>query len=330
MRYLDLDGRRLSVIGLGCWQFGEKGWGYGKNYGPQDAIDIVKRALELGVTVLDTAELYGSGTSETLVGTALEGYEGELFLATKFLPLMPLPGVMMSHCQRSLRRLQRSSVDLYQIHLPNPVIPLRLQMEGLRQVLEAGLSHYGGVSNFTLSRWRRSERLLGRPIISNQVRYNLLQRKPERGLLEWAQLHQRIVIAYSPLAQGALSGRYHKGNLPSGLRRTSQLFTETAMEAAEPLVALLREIGAVKSATPSQIALAYLIAQPQVIAIPGANSIAQLEANVAAADIELSADELLAIRRAADLVQFSKARATGQLMRQFARRGGASSAPPPS
>ena len=328
MRYIDQDGRRLSVIGLGCWQFGEKGWGYGQNYGPQDAIDIVKRALELGVTFLDTAELYGSGTSESLVGTALEDWEGELFLATKFLPVMPLPGVIVSHCQRSLKRLRKSSVALYQIHLPNPVIPLGVQMAGLRQVLEGGLSDYAGVSNFSLSRWRRAERLLGRPIISNQVRYNLLQRKPERGLLEWAQSHERIVIAYSPLAQGALSGRYHKGNLPSGLRRSSQLFSETALRAAEPLVALLREIGAGKGATPSQIALAYLISQPRVIAIPGANSIAQLEANVAAANIELSSDELLAIRRAADLVQYSKARATGQLVRQFVGRGGTAVQPP--
>jgi aryl-alcohol dehydrogenase-like predicted oxidoreductase len=327
MRYLELDGRRLSRIGLGCWQFGEKGWGYGQQYGPQDSIDIIRRALELGITVLDTAELYGSGTSESLVGAALREWSGEVFLATKFLPIMPLPKVMVSHCRASLERLQRPLVDLYQIHIPNPVIPLGVQMEGMRRILAEGLSRYAGVSNFTLSRWRRAERLLGAPIISNQVRYNLLQRKPERDLLGWAQRQHRIVIAYSPLAQGALSGRYSPANLPVGVRRSNPLFTPAALEAAAPLVSLLQKIGAERGATPSQVALAYLISQPQVIAIPGANSIAQLEANVAAADIELSPDELLAIRRAADLVQYSKAAAAGQLLGRITHRGQAGASP---
>ena len=328
MRYLELDGRKLSRIGLGCWQFGEKGWGYGQEYGPQDSIDIIKRALELGITFLDTAELYGSGTSESLVGSALKEWPGEVFLATKFLPILPLPAVMVSHCRQSLARLERPQVDLYQVHFPNPVVPLGLQMEGMRQVLAKSLSRYAGVSNFSLSRWRRAERLLGTPIISNQVRYNLLQRKPERGLLEWAQRQHRILIAYSPLAQGALSGRYSKDHLPSGVRRTNPLFTQAALEAAAPLVSLLREIGEGRGVTPSQVALAYLLSQPQVIAIPGANSIAQLEANVAAADLELGADELLAVRRAADLVQYSKATAAGQLMGRLAHRGEGGQLPP--
>ncbi|MHB8312094.1 MAG: aldo/keto reductase [Candidatus Dormibacteria bacterium] len=320
MRYLELDGRKLSRIGLGCWQFGEPGWGYGDGYGPQDSIDIIRRALELGITVLDTAELYGAGTSEALVGTALREWSGEVFLATKFLPIMPVPRVMVSHCRQSLERLQRPLVDLYQIHIPNPVIPLGVQMEGMRQILAAGLSLYAGVSNFTLSRWRRAERLLGAPIISNQVRYNLLQRRPERDLLGWAQRQHRIVIAYSPLAQGALSGRYSRDNLPSGVRRTNHLFAPAALEAAAPLVSLLGEIGERSGATAAQVALAYLIAQPQVIAIPGANSIAQLEANVAAADLELSAEELLAIRRAADLFQYSKTTAAGQMLGRMTHR----------
>ncbi|MHB8332254.1 MAG: aldo/keto reductase [Candidatus Dormibacteria bacterium] len=314
MRYLELDGSKLSRIGLGCWQFGEQGWGYGQQYGPQDSIDILRRAVELGITVIDTAELYGSGTSESLVGTALKEWPGKVFLATKFLPIMPLPGVMVSHCERSLARLERPWMDLYQVHFPNPVIPLDWQMQGMRRILAQGLSRYAGVSNFSLSRWRRAERLLGTPIISNQLRYNLLQRRPERGLLDWAQRQNRIVIAYSPLAQGALSGRYDADHLPGGVRRNNPLFTATAMEAAAPLVRLLREIGESRGATPAQVALAYLIAQPQVIAIPGANSIAQLEANVAAADIELSADELLAIRRVADLVQYSRAAAAAQML----------------
>lgn len=319
MRYLELDGRRLSRVGLGCWQFGEKGWGYGRDYGPEESVAIVHRALELGVTVLDTAELYGRGASESLLGEALEGRQEEVFLATKFLPVVPLPGIMETHLRRSLERLRQPRVDLYQLHFPNPVVPLGIQMEGLRRLLGEGLTRYPGVSRFSLSRWRRAERILGKPIVSNQVLYNVLQRGPEAELLQWAQDHGRIVVAFSPLAQGAVSGKYGPDRQPQGVRRTNSLFSEGALTAAAPVVEVLREIAAGRSATPSQIALAYLLAHPRVVAIPGANSVAQLESNVAAADIELGADELLAIRRAADLFFYSRLRAVGETMVRLAR-----------
>ncbi|MHB1499660.1 MAG: aldo/keto reductase [Candidatus Dormibacteria bacterium] len=326
MRYLELDGAKLSVVGLGCWQFGEPGWGYGQEFGPKDSLAIIRRALELGVTLIDTAELYGSGASESLVGTALQEWAEPVFLASKFLPLMPVPGPMVAHCRRSLERLQRPALDLYQIHFPNPVVPLRLQMDGLRQVLHRGLSQHVGVSNFSLSRWRRAERLLGSPIISNQVRYNLLHRRPEQDLISYADRTSHLIIAYSPLAQGALSGRYRQGLVPAGLRRRSWLFTEEGLTAAEPVVEALREVAAGKGVTPDQVALAYLLAQPRVLVIPGAKSIAQLEANVAATEIVLAPDELLALRRGADLFQMSRRRAATQLLGGLVRGGGAANA----
>ncbi len=326
MRYLELDDAKLSVVGLGCWQFGEPGWGYGREFGPKDSMAIIRRALELGVTVLDTAELYGSGASESLVGTAIRDWDRPLFVASKFLPLLPVPSVMLSHCRRSLERLDRPSLDLYQLHFPNPVIPLRAQMAGLRGVLREGLSRHVGVSNFSLSRWRRAERLLGAPIISNQVRYNLLQRKPERGLVDFAQRTSHLIIAYSPLAQGALSGRYRSGQVPGGTRRTNPLFTDEGLAAAEPVLETLREVAAGHGATPAQVALAYLIAQPRVLVIPGAKSIAQLESNVAAAEIQLTQDELLAVRRSADLFQMSKRRTAAQMVGGLVRRGGPTAA----
>ncbi len=318
MRYIETDGRRVSVVGLGCWQFGAKGWGYGRELGPEDAVAIIRRALDLGITLLDTAELYGGGTSESLVGAALKGSDSDVFLATKFLPVLPTPGILMSHLERSLERLGRPLVDLYQIHFPNPVVPLGLQMEGLRRALAQGLTRYVGVSNFSLSRWRRAERHLGLPILSNQVRYNLLQRGPERELVGFAERQGRIIIAYSPLAQGLLSGRYPPGQAPRDVRRGNLLFTDEGMAAAEPVVEVLREVAAGRGMTPAQIALAYLISQPQVVVIPGAKSLAQLEANVAAADIRLGDDELLALRGAADLFQISRLRALRQ--RAWARR----------
>lgn len=314
MRYLDLDGRRLSVVGLGCWQFGDKLWGYGTEYSQADSLAVIQRALELGVTVFDTAELYGSGRSEMLVGTALNSWEGDRFLATKFLPILPVPRVMVSHCAKSLDRLQVPLVDLYQIHWPNPAVPLARQMAGMRKILSLGMSRYAGVSNFSLRRWVAAERRLGLPVISNQVRYNLLQRRPEQGgLLEYAQRNSRLILAYSPLAQGVLSGRYRAGHAPRDLlRRGNSLFTDAALLASAPLLETLREIADAHQSSSSQVALAYLIAQPQVIVIPGAKSIAQLESNVAAADLELGEDELLALRRAADLFHFSRVRAATQ------------------
>lgn len=318
MRYLELDGRHLSVVGLGCWQFGEQQWGYGTEYSQADALAVIERALELGVTVFDTAELYGSGRSEMLLGTALSSWQGDRFLATKFLPIVPLPRVMLAHCASSLDRLQVPLVDLYQIHWRNPAVPLATQMAGMRRVLTLGMSRYAGVSNFSLRQWVAAERHLGQPVISNQVRYNLLQRRPEQnGVLEYAQQHSRLVLAYSPLAQGALSGRYRAGRAPGGLRRANSLFTDTALVAAEPLLETLHQIADAHRCRSSQVALAYLIAQPQVIAIPGAKSIAQLESNVAAADLQLADDELLALRRAADLVQFSRMRSATQVARRL-------------
>jgi len=150
------------------------------------------------------------------------------------------------------------------------------------------------------------------------VRYNLIQRRPEaRGLLDYARQHSRVILAYSPLAQGVLSGRYQAGHAPRDLRRTNSLFTDTALLAVVPLLETLREIADARQCSSSQVALAYLLAQPQVIVIPGAKSIEQLESNVAAADVRLRDDELLALRRAADLFQFSRARATAQLARKL-------------
>ncbi len=314
MRYIDVDGRQLSVIGLGCWQFGAKGWGYGRDFGETESLAIVRRALELGVTVLDTAEMYGGGASERLVGKALKGVEGDRFLATKFAPVAPLPQVLMRHLQRSLERLGVDRLDLYQLHWPNPLFPLGVQVEGLRRALGEGLTRYVGVSNYSLSRWRRAERLLGIPILTNQVRYNLLQTQAERRLLPHAQATGHVLVAYSPLAQGALSGRYRPGSGPGGVRRVNPLFTEEGLQAAAPVVGALREIASGRKVTPSQVALAYLISQPRVVVIPGAKSVAQLEANVAAADIQLGDDELLALRRASDLFRLSSVRAGLQML----------------
>jgi aryl-alcohol dehydrogenase-like predicted oxidoreductase len=155
------------------------------------------------------------------------------------------------------------------------------------------------VSNYSLDRWRAAETALGSPVLSNQVQYSLAARSPERDLLPFAESTGHLVIAYSPLAQGLLSGRYDRDNRPANRVRTgNSLFLPENLERASDLIAALREVADAHSATPAQIALAWTIRRPAVVAIPGASSLEQLESNVAAADIDLTDGEYQALNEA--------------------------------
>ncbi len=293
MRYVETDGLRLSVIGLGTWQFGSREWGYGDAYAADAAPAIVRRALELGVTLVDTAEVYGFGRSERIVGRAIAGNRDGVVLATKLLPLVPLPSVVGWQVRGSLRRLDVETIDLYQVHFPNPFVSPRSTVAPLRALLEQGLVRHVGVSNHSLERWRAAERGLGCAIPTNQVRFSLAAPLPRWGLVPYAREQGRVVIAYSPLAQGLLSGNHaSSGATPADVRRRSRLFRPRSRRLAEPLLAVLRDVADNHSATPAQVALAWLIAQGNVVAIPGARTVAQLEENVAAADLALASSEL--------------------------------------
>ncbi len=291
MRYVEVPGVRLSAIGLGCWQFGAKEWGYGAAYADGEAARIVERALELGINLFDTAEVYARGQSERILGRALATRRADAFIATKVLPILPLERKVVERGHRSLGRLGIDRIDLYQVHWPNPAVPLSQQMGGMRKLQAEGVVTHVGVSNYSLARWRAAEQALGGPVLSNQVQYSLVARKPDAELVPWAAAHDRIVIAYSPLAQGFLSGRYDETNAPAGVRLNNALFLPENLRAAGPLIGALREIGSAHVATPAQVALAWVIRRRNVVAIPGASSVAQLEQNAAAADLDLSDDE---------------------------------------
>ena len=311
MRFVEVDGARVSVIGLGCWQFGSSDWGYGNDYARRDAGAIVERALDLGVNLVDTAEIYAYGQSERIVGEAIRDRRDDVFLATKLFPLLPLAPVVEQRAQASARRLGVDAIDLYQVHWPNPVVPNGPTMDGMQRVIAKGLVRHAGVSNFSRTRWEDAERRLGRPVISNQVQYSLVQRKPERELLPYAQRVARLVIVYSPLAQGLLSGRYDGTNPPRGwVRRGNVLFLRENIARAGELLDALRQVAKVHDATPAQVALAWVIRHPNVVAIPGASSVAQLESNVAAADLELSDDDDARLNSAADRFEPSKGPST--------------------
>jgi aryl-alcohol dehydrogenase-like predicted oxidoreductase len=297
MRYLDTDTRvKISKIGLGTWQFGAREWGYGERYAEADAQAIVARALELGVTLFDTAELYGLGGSERILGRALGDRRESVFLATKIFPVLPLAPVVEQRAVASANRLGTRRIDLYQVHQPNPVVRDGTIMRGMRALQRVGLITEVGVSNYPLQRWQAAEQALGSRVLSNQVRYSLADRAAERELLPFASSHRRIVIAYSPLAQGLLSGRYDRDHRPANrVRLANPLFLADNLERAAELIGTLRLVAAAHSATPAQIALAWVIRHPAVTAIPGAASVEQVEHNVAAAEIDLTLDQVHAL-----------------------------------
>jgi aryl-alcohol dehydrogenase-like predicted oxidoreductase len=290
MRYVETGGVRVSAIGLGTWQFGSMEWGYGRDYATKEAGDIVRRALDLGVNLIDTAEIYGQGRSERIVGQAIRGRRESVFLATKLFPI-GLPFMVRSRARGSARRLDVDHIDLYQQHWPSPMFPPRATMPRLRRLVEEGLIRHVGVSNHSLAQWKAAEQALGGPVLSNQVLFSLAHRAPDRDLVPWAQQNGRIVIAYSPLGQGLLSGKYRAAP-PRNFRRMRRNFSAAGRARFEPLIAALHEVGVRHSATPAQVALAWLIHKPNVVAIPGASSLNQVQENVAAADIDLSDDEV--------------------------------------
>jgi aryl-alcohol dehydrogenase-like predicted oxidoreductase len=304
MRYLsagtDPKTTRISRIGLGAWQFGSAEWGYGRDYAGQEAHAIVRRALELGVTLFDTAEIYGFGRSERILGAAIGEDRDSVFLATKIFPLLPVAPVVEQRAVASANRLGVRRLDLYQVHQPNPVVRDGTIMRGMRALQQVGLVSEVGVSNYSLDRWRAAEHALGSRVLSNQVRYNLVDRSPEQYLLPFAESTGHIVIAYSPLAQGLLSGKYDRDHRPANrVRASSPLFLPENLDRAGDLIATLREVADAHAATPAQIALAWVIHHPAVVAIPGASNVGQLESNVAAADIDLTEEEYQALHVAA-------------------------------
>jgi aryl-alcohol dehydrogenase-like predicted oxidoreductase len=300
VRHIDVDGLGpVSRIGLGTWQFGSREWGYGEGYAAGAARDIVRRARDLGVTLFDTAEVYGFGRSERILGEALGDERTQVVVASKLFPVAPFPPVVRRRLEGSARRLGLDRVPLYQVHQPNPVVPDTVTMPGLRTLLDEGRIGAVGVSNYSLARWQAADAALGRPVVSNQVQFSLARPGALEDLVPFAQREGRVVIAYSPLAQGLLGGRYDVSNRPGGVRAANPLFGTQNLRRVQPLLDVLREVADAHGVRPGTIALAWLVSLPQVVVIPGASSVEQVEANAAAGDVDLRPDEQEALTRAA-------------------------------
>jgi aryl-alcohol dehydrogenase-like predicted oxidoreductase len=327
MRYLNVGtGKRISKIGLGTYQFGSPDWGYGDQYAGREAHAIVRRALELGVTLFDTAEIYGFeasriarravleglalydlakipgfGRGEQILGHALGDMRESAFVATKLYPGMPAIAVPEQRAVASANRLGLRHLDLYQVHQPNHIALSSTVMHGIRALQQAGMVGVVGVSNASLKRWLEAERALGSRVLTNQIHYSMIARSAEYDVLPFAEHHGRVVIAFRPLELGLLAGKYDRANRPTDpIRAFAPLFLPQNLERSRDLIAALREVADAHSASPAQVALAWVIRHPAVTAIPGASSVEQLEGNVASADIDLADDEYRFLQLASD------------------------------
>lgn len=282
-----------SPTGLGRWTPAQLA--YGAAHGFEEEKRAVEASAAAGVTLFDTAEFYSNGASERRLGELASGKA--ILIATKF-PPGPFSRTddMPRALDASLERLGRKSVELYQHHFPSNRVSIPKLMELMADAVEAGKIKAVGVSNYSAEQMRIAHAALakrGLPLASNQVEYSLLRRTPEvNGVLDACRELGVTLIAYQPLASGALTGKYIKGTKPTGLRRFMPTFRGKELEAAAPVVALLREIGARYGKTPAQVALRWLIENENVLPIPGAKNGKQAAENAGALTFQLTPAEI--------------------------------------
>jgi aryl-alcohol dehydrogenase-like predicted oxidoreductase len=292
----------IAPLGVGAWAWGTtRLWGYGKEYNRSDVGRAFRASMAEGVTLFDTAEMYGSGASERIIGEMLrEGaFEGTPVIATKFAPLPYRLSArsLLKAVDKSLERLGIETIDLYQIHFPNPIFKINGLMDALAETVKAGKVRRVGVSNYGADQMKRAHDRLashGVSLASNQVEYSLLQRAPEtNGVLEACRDLGVTLIAYSPIAKGLLTGKYGPGgDRPSGLvRRMGRAFGEQNLKKIEPVLNLLREIGEAHNKQPAQVALNWLITQRSTFPIPGAKNELQARQNAGALGWEMTGEE---------------------------------------
>lgn len=282
-------------IGMGGQQFGDRVvWGYGQTHTDKDIQEAFDTSLNLGVRFIDTAEIYGSGKSERIIGTLLKGTDQPVLVATKYFP-MPwrfTKNFIPRALKGSLERLGLESVDLYQVHWPSPFMSPETFMEGMVMCVKEGLARTVGVSNFWKQRIMRAYSTLsqhGIPLASNQLPYSLLNRTADKtGTLARCKELGIRVIAYSPLEQGLLTGKYSAENPPTGLRASH--YAEL-IKKLPPIIKVLQQIAQNHGKTIPQVALNWVICKG-ALPIPGAKNAKQAEENAGGAGWRMSDDEV--------------------------------------
>lgn len=299
---------RVSPIGLGVWQFGDKGWGWGTAVTEEDALSVLQTAFDAGVNFIDTAEGYGRGISEQVVGNFIKKVgRHNLVIATKVSGQHLRYRDVMMAAEGSLSRLGISTIDLYQVHFANPYVPLRQTMEAMEDLVDQRMIRYIGVSNFSAPLIKDAQHALSRNgIVSNQVRYNLLQRSVEEESLPYCREHGIAIIAYSPLAQGLLTGKFEKPDLAENdLRKDNLLFNPENFGRVLKDIDVLKEVARKYNKTPGQVALAWLLSRDDVLPIPGAKRPSQVTENVGAVGWRLKPEDLTLLDQASGQLDIS-------------------------
>lgn len=308
-RTLGTQGLKVSAIGLGCMSLGIADVYSSSLKDEQSAVDLIHRALDLGVTLLDTANIYGD--SELKLGKALKGRRDQAVLATKFgivresVGVGPADGVsgrpeyVRQSLERSLQRLGVDHVDLYYQHRIDPSVPIEDTVGAMAELVKQGKVRYLGLSEAAPSTIRRAHKV--HPISALQTEYSLWSRDPEDQILPTLRELGIGFVPYSPLGRGFLAGRFSKPEDLSGndWRRSSPRFQGENFARNLAVVERIKAIAAQKGCTPSQLALAWVLAQDHdFVPIPGTSSTERLEENAAAAKVRLSAEELASIEAA--------------------------------
>jgi len=293
-------------MGLGAWQWGDRMvWQYGQGYGDEDVHKAFLASVNEGIRFVDTAEVYGNGRSERLLGEFLKQTDQPILVATKYAPLPWRFGKMalVKALKASLERMSAESVDLYQVHFQGITMSTDTLMEGLAECVKSGMARTVGVSNFSQTRMLAAYSALARqniPLASNQVHYSLLQRDIERdGTLARAKELGIRLIAYSPLEEGLLTGKYTTNTPPSGIRARQY---RRMLPKIVPLIKLMTEIGQDHGGkSNAQVALNWTICKG-TLPIPGAKNETQAQQNAGALGWKLTDDEVAKLDEASDQV----------------------------
>jgi aryl-alcohol dehydrogenase-like predicted oxidoreductase len=302
---LGQNGISVPPLCIGTWAWGDKlFWNYGDGYGEQELQAAFNAALEAGVNFFDTAEVYGLGLSERLLGEFMRQTPQKVQIATKFGPLpWRWNGESVSEAiTESLKRLQVERVELYQVHWPFTfLLSQQTLMNTLADEVKRGRIGAIGVSNYSAAQMREAQQILaarGVPLAVNQVRYSLLTRQIEtNGIFQTARELGVTILAYSPLAQGLLTGKYTGEKTPTGARSIDPRFNQDGLKKIAPVISLLKQIGEKYQRTPAQVALNWLIAQGNVIPIAGVKTAEQVKQNAGALGWKITDEEFAELEK---------------------------------
>jgi aryl-alcohol dehydrogenase-like predicted oxidoreductase len=294
---LGKNGPSVTALGIGTWAWGDKlFWNYGQNFGPAEVEGAFQAAIAAGITFFDTAEIYGLGESERLLGRFMKARDlPRIAIATKYgpAPWRLTKETVYAAVSQSLERLQIPQITLYQVHWPFTFLMSQATLlHAIADEVEKGHIQAVGVSNYSAEQQSQAHALLGQrgiPLAVNQVQYSLLYRTIEKqGILQGAQELGVTILAYSPLAKGLLTGKYNATNRPDGARRLDSRFQPQGLAKIAPILNRLQELATKYQKTPTQVALNWLVTQDNVIPIPGAKTAAQAQMNAGALGWQLS------------------------------------------